>query len=196
MYPTHNQPKFATIITARNKAEVPTGKSICSKTSYLETCLADSFYQWIELEIKLRERSQKLRVVPQLTGGAHYLFPTSETTLAVRVYDSKTIADMEEKYSNDIRNIMQDELNEVFQKQSGILDYKATNSDNSGATGVLSDFDGICSFRDSFRHTMVFFNLTNEILSNQLSRMESVVNTLQRCLGVESDVNLQKVSLY
>ena len=51
----------------------------------------DDYVASKDLEIKLRQCAEKLRVVPSLTGGAQVLFPTSHTTVAVRVYDTATI---------------------------------------------------------------------------------------------------------
>lgn len=44
--------------------------------------------------MKLRQCSQRLRVVPQLSGGAHLLLPSSETTVAVRAYDARFVKKM------------------------------------------------------------------------------------------------------
>lgn len=40
----------------------------------------------LELELLLRQDTKKFRVVQHLSGGAHLLFPGSETTIAVRAY--------------------------------------------------------------------------------------------------------------
>jgi len=126
--------KFTTVLIARETTEAPT-----------------------DLEIKLRQCTQKLRVVPSLTGGAKILFPTSHTTVAVRVYDAVTITEMEKRVQQN-RNLLQD------------------------------DFHEVCSFRDSFKHSIIFFVLKSDIISDQLGRVESVVNTLQRRLCAYEDV--------
>ena len=109
--------------------------------------------------MKLHRNSKKLRVVPSLSGNAHYLFPAFGISVAVRVYDDKNVAVLQE-----------------------ILDQ---NIENKTAM-VNNDFDGITTFRDSFKHSIVFFSLPPDVLEAQLGSVYSVVNQLQFCLGEAS----------
>lgn len=150
----------------------------------------------LELELHLRRCSRKIKVVPSLTGGAHILFPTAGTTLAVRVYDPFGIAKLEKEYSGLIQQSIRSRIN-IFAHQKD----DATSGGNDRSVEIENDFDGICSFRNSFKHSVVFFALTNaSLLSDQLSRFGSIVNSLQRCLAETCEFhtgcnNLEKVRL-
>lgn len=47
------------------------------------------------LELQLRNASSRLRVVQKLAGGAHLLLPGSETTIAIRVYFTKDLENIQ-----------------------------------------------------------------------------------------------------
>lgn len=155
---------------------------------YLSIC--SLVITFVELEIKLRHNAQKLRVVPSLTGNAHVLFPTSDTTVAVRVYDPMTIAKMEKELSaisnssssnNDHREKLRIQTETLFQNNDSTTN-DGTNNNNGSEND--NDFDKICSFRDSFKHPIVFFILpSSDLMSDQLGRVDSVVNILQRSLS-------------
>ena len=110
--------------------------------------------------------------------GADFLFPSSDTTVAIRLFDQTTIMEMEEKYSTDAQLILSNDLRDIASLNS------RTNIESDGA---LDDFGGIKKFRDSFKHSIVFFILSKDFLVDQLRRMDSVVNTFQRCLASQGN---------
>jgi len=146
--------------------------------------------------MKLRCSSQKLRVVPSLAGGAHMLLPSSGTTVAVRVYDEVRIDRMETDYSKRIQESIHGKLASLVQRKDQDISFVDGYIDNNEKSqDSIEDFDGICSFRDSFKHSIVFFVLQNQdIILNQVGRFESVVNTLQRCLSSGYKENGEKAS--
>ena len=112
--------------------------------------------------------------------GADFLFPSSDTTVAIRLFDQNAIMEMEEKYSTDAQLILSNDLRDI-----GSLDGRT----NIASDDAFDDFGGIKKFRDSFKHSIVFFILSKALLEDQLSRMDSIVNTLQRCLASQRKSN-------
>lgn len=145
-----------------------------------------------ELEIKLRYNTTKVKVVRSLPHGTNILLPNS---VAVRIYNSSTIENMEKEHSNRIRESLHNRINKVFRKNNDIQlgENHGCDDDNLVEPHGI-DFDGICSFRDSFRHSVVCFILSNdELVLSQLGRYDSIVNTLQRCLS-DKTTSREKVS--
>ena len=152
---------------------------------------------FIEVEMRLRQCSQKIRVVPNLAGGAHVLFPSSGTTVAVRVYNPTAIENMEKKYSKEIKANIKGRMSTFLPNEMDCCNNNQRDGSDElfpigGAEGDVDvgvgttndDIDGICSFQNSFKHSVVFFMLTNnDLMSDQLGRFESIVNALQRCLS-------------
>lgn len=129
------------------------------------------------MEVKLQLHAKKLRVVEPLSNGAEFLCPSADTTVAIRVFDEAIIKDMEQKHSTEIRLTFSNEISQGVQ----------TQVEAQGTAMNLDDFCGIKTFRDAFKHTMVFFVLSSEaILTDQIGRMDSFVNSLQRCLSLQS----------
>lgn len=77
--------------------------------------------------------------------------------MAVRVYDVQRVVSLQEKLDQKYHTRMND-----------IKD---------------DDFDGIKTFRDSFKHSIVFFSLPTELMNDQMGSLSSVVNQLQYNLG-------------
>ena len=203
MNSNNNRTTFVTVLVARETSQAPTGEctecvaifikyqtfnmysllSVSFKATKFNhsTATNDDHLTFIELEIKLRRCSQKLRVVPSLNGGAQILFPVAGTTVAVRVYDTVTISKLEKEYSNDNRDKIRNQINTILQN-----DTQHHNDMGQSSNANKDDFHGICAFRDSFKHPIVFFILTPDLISDQLGRVDSVVNTLQRCLLISN----------
>jgi len=174
--------QFGTVVIARTPNEPPT-----------------------ELEIKLRNRCQKIRIVPSLSGNAHVIFPRSDNTLALRIYNANRIANMEKEYSESTRRNISHQMMKMRNTNTNTNDkYGDDNDDNNKANNNEAneqidfddfDFDRICTFRDCFKHSIVFFVLppssstSNELISNQLGKMDSIVNILQRCLTTSRKCN-------
>jgi hypothetical protein len=118
------------------------------------------------------------------------LLPDAEA-IAIRYYDSLAIESMEKEHSSQIRESLHSRMNKVFLRKN----YDIQLDENHGCgDNKLADFDGIRSFRDSFRHSIVCFVLSNDELAlSQLGRYDSIVNTLQRCLS-DKTTSREKVS--
>lgn len=94
----------------------------------------------------------------RLYGGAHILFPGSETTIALRTY-----------YPADIKRL------EAIQKDEN----DASTLNRASPAAAPHNQDGLEAFRDAFKYPIVFFILPPEVMMDQLSRPESFVNTAQ-----------------
>ena len=125
-----------------------------------------------------------------------------------------TIAKLEKKYSNHIKAKIKGRLSTFLSddetnKTEMDGDTTRTNSNNNHHTGTCNDesypvgggdvvdvsidddIDGICSFQDAFKHSVVFFMLrNNDLILDQLGRFDSIVNTLQRCLSQGASENI------
>ncbi len=98
---------------------------------------------------------------------------------------------MEKEHSNRIRESLHSRINKVFRKN---IDIPLGDNHGFDVDNLVVNFDGICSFRDSFRHSVVCFILSNDELAlSQLRRYDSIVNTLQRCLS-DKTTSREKVS--
>jgi hypothetical protein len=122
---------------------------------FLQDILTASNPSEIELELQLRKEASKSRVVERLAGGAHILFPGSET-IALRTYYPSDIARLEAIHNDE---------NDV--------------SSLNRASAAPNNQDGLEAFRNAFKYPIVFFILPPEILMDQLSRPESFVNVAQ-----------------
>jgi hypothetical protein len=169
------------------------------------------FFTMTELELMLRQSSQRLRVVKKLSAGAHLLIPGSETTIAVRVYGPETIQRLELSESQTLQ-ARQKRLQQVlFRLHNVTLDEKVSASNNGISyreesnkenTDLNSnpfrnhdkanrearddyDVDGLKAFRDAFKYPVVFFILPRreeENGRNQLLKPDSFLNRAQRAL--------------
>ena len=114
-----------------------------------------------ELEIILPTWSNLTRVVPQLSGGAHYLLPgkNGAASVAVRVYDKAYINCMDEEYKK---------------KQHAL----------PLGTSIAEDVDDLCLFRDTYKFPVIFFVLPQGSMQNeQLSDLKSFTMRAQMALA-------------
>lgn len=133
--------------------------------------------------MKLRQNADKVRVVQPMPHKADFLFPSSDTTVAVRIFNQATIEEMEEKCSSRARLILRNQMKDIL----------LTNEETSASLDSIDDdFSGIRMFQNSFKHSIVFFLLSDAVLVDQLGRMDSIVSTLQRSLAIPTECNQQK----
>lgn len=178
-----------------------------------------------ELEIRLRQQSHRIRVVPSLMGGAHYLFPSSDRTVAIQVYDQQTIArieleqknrspfafqqrmlksftnivDMEALSSNDLAKNKETDLNTTSSSNPQMLQFSSSNKNSARESILPKDddiFDRLKIFRDSFKYTAVFFVLSSEVLTDQLVRIDSFFNQAQNSLASFSELSQSSEDQY
>ena len=127
-----------------------------------------------ELELVLPNWSTLVRVVPQLSGGAHFLLPgkNGAASVAVRVYDETNISKMDEEY-----------------KKRGEEKWRVNKQGE--------DVDGLCSFRDTYKCPVVFFVLSQGSMQDkQLSNMKSFTMRAQMALAsAQSNPTDKNVSL-
>jgi hypothetical protein len=103
---------------------------IITNDCYLLIHVAIELLPMTELELMLRQQSQRLRVVKKLSAGAHLLLPGSETTIAVRVYGPEKIQQLELSESQTLQ-ARQKRLQQVlFRLHNVTLDEKVSASDN------------------------------------------------------------------
>ena len=166
---------FGTVLLARESNESPSGKN--NKLNLIQ--ISNQFtlnsqhndyptiqYRTIEIEIKLQNRSQKLRIVNSLTGGADLLFPLSGgTTMAVRYYDIQRIRHLDSIPSTATYR------NQYQQQQEGTA--------AEGAANLDLNFDQILTFRNAFMHTVIFFVLEQQVLAEQLENPNSILHLVQ-----------------
>ena len=108
-----------------------------------------------------------------LNGGADLLFPLSGTTIAVRYYDEQHITRLE----NDPQTIQCKK-----EYKTTLFDLENKEDEMKGCEWDYN-FDGVRTFRDSFRHTVVFFVLPPDRLQDQLQEFDSVTKLIQTSLA-------------
>ncbi len=106
--------------------------------------------------------------------------------MAVRVYDAVTIAKMEKEFLSSGRTVERSCRRLENRVQQSNINSGANRDTDSGKAGK-DNLCEVCSFRDSFKHSMIFFVLTNELITDQLGRVGSAVNNLQRRLSTYDD---------
>lgn len=136
-----------------------------------------------ELELVLsshrNEWCQKVRVVPSLCAGAHFIFPggtSSKPTIALRVYEEKDILALEQHEMPTFHDTV------VYLNQ-------LNTSSNCGDENNKwhSDLDDLQKFRDSYKNSLVFFVLpVGELQIRQLTQPYSFFQMAQRILSKPS----------
>ena len=133
-----------------------------------------------ELEIALRPWSTFIRIVPKLAGNAHLLIPGKES-IAISAYFASDIQKMEEIYTESIKeqSIKKDDITTNF-----LMKLISDDQQPSNTIELDGNYGNMQEFRDSFKHSVVFFIISSvEMQQDQLSRMDSVFMRLQRCLS-------------
>jgi hypothetical protein len=159
------QCKFETVLAARCVT------SSSSMPSELELVLSSHRNQWC----------QKIRVVPSLCAGAHFVFPggtSSRPTIAIRVYETKDILAWESQQKQHQMPTWHDTVMYLNQLNTSS---SCTNSKWN------SDLDDLQQFRDSYKNSLVFFVLPpGELQQRQLTQPYSFFQMAQRILSKPS----------
>jgi len=153
------QSKFEVVLAAR-----------CDKSnsipSELELVLSSHRNEWCH----------KVRVVPSLCAGAHFIFPggtSSKPTIALRVYEEKDILALEQHEMPTFHDTV------VYLNQ---LNTSSNSVDENNKWH--SDLDDLQKFRDSYKNSLVFFVLpVGELQIRQLTQPYSFFQMAQRILS-------------
>ena len=149
------------------------------------------------LEQSLRTCSQRLRVVPRLSGEAHFIVKEEGSSLAVQLFDAARIEETERRWKEagegggggDNRVPGEDWM--LTKKAAGpVVAGKSRGSSNSSNRfNPLKDdatILGTQTFRDTFRNTAIFFVLGpphSDLRRRQMTRPTSFLNVMQRALA-------------
>ena len=143
------------------------------------------------LEQSLRACSQRLRVVPRLSGEAHLVLKEeTSTTLAVQVYDADRIEATERRWKEEAgRSSGGGGSGGGGPGEDWMLTKKALAARKTKSFDPLSNdptIVGLQTFRDTFRNTAVFVvlgTLHGDLRRRQMNRPTSFLNVAQRALA-------------
>ena len=142
------------------------------------------------LEQSLRACSQRLRVVPRLSGEAHLVLKEeTSTTLAVQVYDADRIEATERRWKEEAGRSGGGGGGSGGPGEDWMLTKKALAARKTKRFDPLSDdptIVGLQTFRDTFRNTAVFVvlgTLHGDLRRRQMNRPTSFLNVAQRALA-------------
>jgi len=142
------------------------------------------------LEQSLRTCSQRLRVVPRLSGEAHLVLKEeTSTTLAVQVYDAERIEATERRWKEEAGRSGGGGGGSGGPGEDWMLTKKALAARKTKGFDPLSDdptIVGLQTFRDTFRNTAVFVVLGpphGDLRRRQMNRPTSFLNVAQRALA-------------
>jgi hypothetical protein len=120
------------------------------------------------LEAELRRNSQLVRVVDTLPGKACAIFPSSDSTIALRLYD------LDKPVLND------------NQFQEHVPADSTTSMQNLIAHGLsCNDYDDLRSFQNSFKFPVIFFlslQSQQDVLTKYFDNPHSLLHRVQDAL--------------
>ena len=143
------------------------------------------------LEQSLRTCSQRLRVVPRLSGEAHLVLKEeTSTTLAVQVYDAEGIEATERRWKEEAGSGGGGSggPGEDWMLTKKALATRKQQTKNKSYDPLSDDptIVGLQTFRDTFRNTAVFVVLGpphGDLRRRQMNRPTSFLNVAQRALA-------------
>ena len=150
------------------------------------------------LEQSLRTCSQRLRVVPRLSGEAHFIVKEEGSSLAVQLYDAVRIEEMERRWKEEAEEeagriggnnrVPREDWMLTKEAAAAAAAGKRGKSSNSRFNPLKDDATilGTQTFRDTFRNTAIFFVLGpphSDLRRRQMTRPTSFLNVMQRALA-------------
>ena len=164
------------------------------------------------LEQSLRTCSQRLRVVPRLSGEAHFIVKEEGSSLAFQLYDSVRIDEIERRWKEEAAaaagrhghggggrggrggrggegRIVSGEDWMLTKEAASKRRSSSNNNNNNKNFNPLKDdatILGTQTFRDTFRNTAIFFVLGpphSDLRRRQMTRPTSFLNVMQRALA-------------